>query len=123
MRKAVGAVVIRNRQILLVRKRETWILPGGKPEGEETDIDCLAREIGEELPTVQLRNPQFYKRFTGRTPHTGDIIEVRVYLADIKGEPSPGAEINAVGWFRGEDCPQSEITNKIVYSLRRDGHL
>ena len=123
MRKAVNAAIIRKGRILLVRKLETWILPGGKPEGKETDIECLTRELGEELPTVQLRNPRFYKQFTGPTPHTEDTIEVSVYLADIKGEPSAGAEINDVGRFRGGNCPQSEITDKIVASLRQDGYL
>lgn len=32
MRKVINLIAIEDRKILLVRKRETWILPGGKPK-------------------------------------------------------------------------------------------
>jgi len=49
MRIAIGAAIIEDGKILLVRKRQSWILPGGKPEPKESDIECLCREVSEEL--------------------------------------------------------------------------
>lgn len=35
MRIAIGAAIINDGKILLVRKKQSWILPGGKPEQKE----------------------------------------------------------------------------------------
>ena len=85
MRVAIGAIVIRENSLLLVRKRNSWILPGGKIEDGEGDLECLSREIDEELSGTKIRNEVFYGEFEGRTPHRGDILKNRVYFADIDG--------------------------------------
>lgn len=47
---SVKGVLIRNRKVILVRNdRDEWELPGGKLELEETPVDCVAREMMEEL--------------------------------------------------------------------------
>ena len=56
MRKAISGLVIRDEKLLLVRKNETWILPGGKPEKKESEIECLCREFKEELPSVEIED-------------------------------------------------------------------
>ena len=125
MRTAINAAVIDDGKILLVRKRQSWILPGGKPEPDESDIECLCRELSQELSGTQLENIRYYGEFEGRTPHKGDTLMAKVYFADIKGElGQPSAEIAAYAWA---DNPGkynlSDITSKIVNSLIRDGHL
>ena len=88
MREVISAAIIHDNRILLVRKKQTWILPGGKPDGEESDIECLEREIlKEELPDERLGKltiSKFYDSFTGKTPHTGDIAKVFVYVHKLK---------------------------------------
>lgn len=124
MRVAVGAAIIENKKILLVRKKESWILPGGKPEEEETETQCLIREVKEELSTVRIVDIHFYKAIEGITPHKGDLLQARVYLTTIEGEAKPSAEINAVKWTeKPEELNLSDITRKIVASLRQDGYL
>lgn len=125
MRIAISAVIIRGNSILLVKKRNTWILPGGKPNKGESDIDCLVREITqEEIPGTGLTNFRFYKAFKGITPHRGDILLAKVYLADIQGEIKPGAEIIDIKWVKDlEDYKLSDITQKIINHLRKEGYL
>jgi len=125
MRIAINAVVIQKGNILLVKKRSTWILPGGKPEGEESDIQCLIREITkEEIPGTRLTNFKFYGEFTGKTPHRGDILLAKVYLAEIQGKIKPDAEIVDVEWVKKpENYNLSEITEKIIKDLRNKGYL
>lgn len=128
MRVAICVAVIQNGRILLVRKRKTWILPGGKPESGESNLQCLVREVREELPGINLKNLQFYKSFEGRTPHQGDILKAKVYFADIEDKTEAklktGAEINAMKWTQNpERCSLSEITEKIVNSLYQDNYL
>jgi len=123
-RTVICVVGIRNNNILLVRKQETWILPGGKPETEESDIQCLIREIKEELPGIKLKNFQFYKMFKGVTPHKGDLFQTKAYFADIEGELNPSAEINAAEWVENTSKYKlSDITKKVIYSLHREGLL
>jgi len=130
MRTAINAVIIRDKEILLVKKKRVWILPGGKPEpcDKRSYINCLHREIEkEELPGIKLINIWYYKTFQGITPHKGDELEARVYFAEIKGdEKTVGMEILKSEWVGGGNFSKynlSDITNKIIDSLREDDYL
>lgn len=39
----------------------TWDLPGGHVEGNESPSDCISREMGEELPGLDLGNFGLYE--------------------------------------------------------------
>ena len=50
--RVIAAAVLGSRGLLLVSKREApdvYYLPGGKPEPGEAPLDCLRRELAEEL--------------------------------------------------------------------------
>jgi 8-oxo-dGTP diphosphatase len=127
MRTAINAAIIQDKKLLLVRKNLTWILPGGKPEEGEDDLDCLSREIYEELSGTRLKEINFYKSFEGKTPHKGDILRAKVYFARIDGdlyEVREGDSISEASWannFLGYNL--SDITSKIVRSLQQDKYL
>jgi len=129
MRVAIFAAIIKEDCILLVRKKKAWILPGGKPNRDEDDILCLLREAQEELPGAELVIRKFYKSIKGRTPHTCDILQAKVYFADIDGDVYPGAEVNTAAWVRIKDTGEfelqglSDLTEKIINSLCEDGYL
>lgn len=125
MRTAINAAIIEDNKILLVRKNKTWILPGGKPEGNESDIECLCRECKEELSDTLIKDIVYYDKFQGRTPHKGDILEARVYFAKINGKLNNSSmEINGCEWTDNPyDYILSEITSKIIESLKKDGYL
>jgi len=124
MRKAINVAIIKNGYILLVRKKKVWILPGGKPKHDEDNMQCLSREIREELPQLALQNPKYFGTFVGMTPHKGDKLQAEVYLAEASGEINPSAEINKAEWIKTpEEYNLSDITRKIVLSLRQNGHL
>ncbi len=122
MRIAIGVADIKNGKILLVRKKKVWILPGGKPKKEESDTQCLIREITtEELPRTKLSNLKFYKTFKGKSPHRGDIIKVKVYFGHIEGTLDPSWEINNARWIKNPNSYKlSDITQKIIDSLQQD---
>lgn len=125
MRKAVGVVIIRDGKILLVQKNKTWILPGGKPEPRESDLECLSREISQELPLAEIEVEDFYNSFTGIAPHKKDEIEVKVYFGVLKNSLiSPGAEISKSLFTKNfEEYNVSDVTKKIIDSLRQDNYL
>lgn len=124
MRKEICAAIIQHGYILLVRKKEIWVLPGGKPKTGEVDIQYLLREIRKELPMLNLQNLKHFDSFFGKAPHTGDKLRVKVYFAEAIGEIIPGAEINRAKWTGDpEKYNLSGITQKIIFSLRQDGYL
>ena len=125
MRRVIGAIIIENNKILLVRKKETWIFPGGKPEPGESELECLCREVGEELSGTELDEISHYRDFAGVAPHKGDSVQVKTYFAKIKGElKQPSAEISAVEWVSNErEYTLSDPTSKAINRLRKDGYL
>jgi len=125
MRTAINAAIIQDGRILLVRKKQSWILPGGKPNPNESDLDCLCREVREELSGTELEKFRYYGEFQGITPHKKDVLNVKVYFAGIKGElHQAAAEIIEYDWVNNKRRYNlSDITSKIVDSLTKDGYL
>ena len=126
IREAIGAVVIENGKLLIALKKESWILPGGKPEEGESDVVCLARELREELSGTKInaKTLRYYDSFEGISPNRGAPINVRVYFAEldsILGKPS--AEIRDrrfVDYESIRDYNLSSITRNIVEKLHLD---
>lgn len=75
----VGAVVERDRSILLVRHQKPerapyWVLPGGRLEPGETIPECAERELFEETElTVQFSEVLYVSEFMREGRHTVDI--------------------------------------------------
>ncbi len=42
-----GISINKDKEILLVKKKDTWILPWGKLDIDESELECLEREIKE----------------------------------------------------------------------------
>lgn len=127
MKLAIGAAIIENRKLLLVRKKQSWILPGGKPEPNESDLECLCREVREELSGTRLKDITYYKEFKGITPYKGYLLRAKIYFAGIEGDlHASSAEINASEWFDRNNANKynlSEITLEILNSLIKDGYI
>ena len=125
MRTTICAVVIEENKILIVKKEYWWILPGGKPNDGEDDITCLCREFSEELSGTELKNIEPYGSFTGIAPHRRDRIRANVYIASLSGElGEPSSEICGKAWASKEhDYQTSDITEKIIQTLEREGYL
>jgi 8-oxo-dGTP diphosphatase len=105
---AIGLVVVRDGRVLCVRKSAAhrWIVPGGKQEAGEADVDTLKREVREEL-RCELREAKPLGRVVGPSPDapgsapdTSDgCREVRLWIGEIDGEPRACAEIAQVAWL------------------------
>ena len=127
MKIIIGAAIIEDNKILLVRKKETWILVGGKLEDSESDLECLLRECKEELSGTELKNFRFYKSFEGISPHKKELKTVKVYFANlIDGLNKPSKEIEEAKWIDKRDLVKynlSSITLDIVNSLKKENYL
>ncbi|MEK6840067.1 MAG: NUDIX domain-containing protein [Nanoarchaeota archaeon] len=127
MRLAICAAIIDKHKVLLVKKKETWILPGGKPEFGETDLECLCREIEQEMPGTEITNISYHQEFQGCAPHTHDQIIARVHRADYISSPfQPAMEINDAQWILYDNINKyniSDPTLKAIESLHAQGFL
>jgi len=126
MRTAINSAIINDdKEILLVKKRDTWILPWWKPEKWETDLECLSREVSEELNWAELKNIQFYGNFIWQTPYRWDQLEARVYFAELVTDVlKSSAELSEAKFIKNfADYQISDITSKILNWLKRTWNL
>lgn len=122
MKQAVHGLSIREGKVLLVRKKQTWILPGGKIEKGESDLECLYREFKEELPDIRVQNVQYYGSFEGITPHSKISLATRVYRVDLEGNLNTSLEINEAKWVNNFSSYNiSDITSKIIDFANKEG--
>ena len=92
----IGAVIIKDRKILVCRKKNLWISPGGKIEKGETFLDCLKRELNEEIG-VEVGGYEFLGEYEGNALlEEGMKVRIDYYIVDITGEPRASAEIEEI---------------------------
>lgn len=122
----VGLAAIEGDHLLVVRKKgaHAFILPGGKPEGTEQDLETLSWEVNEELG-CSIAETRFEGAFTDVAADISDtIVTVRLYTGKLIGDPSPASEIEELAWIRITglcDLPLApSLINQILPHLRRE---
>ena len=100
-----------------------FIMPGGQLDGEESDVECLAEEIKEEMAVeideASLKFIGEYVDVAAGAP-TKDV-SIKLYEGKITGEPKPSAEVIKFHWIGREDASLSRLSpiikNKILPDL------
>lgn len=111
---AVG-LITDGKRILLQKRADNgkWAVHGGGMELGENSLDALKREIKEEL-RIDIKNPKFFKEYSGEPLHfkypNGDevyVIDICYLITDYDGEIDPDPEeIQEVRWFDVDNLPE-----------------
>lgn len=88
-----AALIFRHGKLLIARRHKDshlgglWEFPGGKREARETDEECLAREIREELG-VEISVGELFEEITHHYPEK--TVHLKFFLCRlVSGEPEP----------------------------------
>jgi 8-oxo-dGTP diphosphatase len=123
---AVGAIVIRDGRVLLVRRgkppgKGLWAVPGGRVELGETLKEAAEREVREEAGLIiRAKSPVYtfdviHRDDTGRIRFHYVIVDL---LADyVSGEPNPGSDAYDARWVTPqelEELPVSQTTREVL---------
>ena len=111
---AVVAAVTRGDRILLTRRARpphanTWDLPGGFLEADETPEKGLHRELREELG-LRIRRARLVTFVTDRYGPRGFPILTAIYHATpAPGDIAPADDVSEARWFRRGALPFKDI--------------
>lgn len=129
----VALLAIREGRVLLCRKnRDTSLLitPGGCYEPGETAMECLNRELREELGDVRTGSLEYVGTYThvaaSDTPGPAKAVRVELHRGELIGEPRASAEIKELVWFGPDDDPallSPSLREKILPDLIARGIL
>ena len=125
-----GLLLLRDGRILLCRRKRgspLLILPGGKFEPGETAVECLQRELREELGQVTATGFQHVGTYTDRAASDANkTVRIELYRGDLAGTPVASAEIGELVWFgEADDWAQlaPSLSNRILTDLIARGLL
>lgn len=111
----VGAIIIKDRKILVCKKKDLFIFPGGKKEKNEDDFSCLKRELKEELGVDVIGHKYFGSFEDEATLDPGLRVKITAYLAEINGNPKASREIEEIKYINSkENINLGSILKKFV---------
>ncbi len=126
-RVAVGAIVFKDKQVLLVRRgkppaRDLWAIPGGSVEIGETLQRAAEREIFEETGiTIQALEPVFtfdyieWDEFGCARFH---YVIVDLTADYVRGEPRAGDDAADARWVSSQEMATLKISSKTRQLLK-----
>jgi 8-oxo-dGTP diphosphatase len=96
-------VAMKRGRALLVRRRRDrrWMFPGGRKRANESDKQCLHREIKEELPKLKLGRLKLWREVEKRNRRSGRKMSDAIFIAGkVSGELKIGdkREIDRAVW-------------------------
>jgi 8-oxo-dGTP diphosphatase len=97
----IGAAILSEGRMLVVRKvssDDIFIIPGGKPEGNESHEETLRRELNEEL-SIGVDSLTYIGSFEDTAEFENRPIRMDVYRVEISGEPRAASEIAELRWI------------------------
>ena len=127
----VALAYFKDKKMLQVRTKsqpEVFYMLGGKIEKGESDIECLKREVKEEVSCeLDESSLKFLKEFEDVAHGKEDtMLKIKVYEGKLTGEIKPSSEIVEVGYFDTKSDPKnlSVIAQREIFPwLMENGYI
>lgn len=125
----IALIYVRDKKILSSRSKgkDTYYIPGGKREGEETDYETLVREIKEELNVdIDVDSIEYYGTYEAQAHghKEGIIVRMTCYFAEFEGQPVASSEIEELVWLTYDDIDNVSPVDKLIFAdLKKQGMI
>lgn len=108
------------KRILCTRTcgEETYYLPGGKREGNETDAQTLEREVREELSVKIVMDSVRFAALFEAPAHgrpVGTTVRMSCYFAEYTGELAAASEIEEIAWLTSADRARVSAVGHLIF--------
>ncbi len=118
----VGAVIIKNGKILLVKRAKEpnkgkWSIPGGLVRRGETLIEALRREIKEELNSeievgdVAFVTEEIFLDERGEVEYHYVIVD---FYSELYGIPTPSSDAEECRWFELNSINENDVAEFVL---------
>ena len=124
----IAFIYLKDGKILstLSKGKDTYYIPGGKRETNETDEETLIRDCKEELSIdIKKSTIKYYGTFEAQAhgKAEGIIVKMTCYTADFDGELQPDSEIQEMKWLDYSNLdvkisPVDELIFKDLYDKK-----
>ena len=110
--KVVDIIVERKGMILLTKRGDFWILPGGEVEPGEDEMQCLNEVVAREMnDTVASVFRKLGKTIKGPSPVRPGDVEVSVYVGDVSSAKMSDIKDCNAHWFSRESMRAIRLSN------------
>lgn len=115
----VALIHINNNSVLstLSKSKNKLYFPGGKRENNESDVECLKREILEELNVHILENTvKFFGSFEAQADghEPGVLVRMLCYFSDFSGTLKASNEVESFEWIKYEDRYRTSAVDILI---------
>lgn len=127
----MALAVFKDKKLLQVRTNKqthVFFTLGGKIEKEESNLQCLKREVKEEVGCEIEESSLKYLTTFEDIAHDkkGEMVNIKVYEGKLIGTPTPGSEIVEIGWFdtSSDKIHISQIAQRTIFPwLKEHGYI
>ena len=101
--------------------KTAWMIPGGKREEGETDVEALARELKEELSIDLIQDTaELFGVYEGQAhgKPKGTIVRIACYTGDYSGEIKLNPPIEKIGWIDSNEKAISVTGGMLLRDLK-----
>lgn len=110
--QVVDIIVERKGMLLLIKRGDFWILPGGEIAPGDDEMKCLEEVVSREMKDrIACIFRKLDKTVTGPSPVRGGDVEVTVYVGDISSAKMSDLKDCNAHWFSRQSIASLRLSN------------